>query len=385
MTPPTPDADAACPRLIFADSERCANMRYAVPVPVPDPFLWFQNDDRQYVVARCLEIARLRKALPPGIRVMSWTECAEWAGVSNEDKQLKTPALVAAVSQRLGVKRWLVPAEFPLLLAERVRAEGLELEPAETFFPGRAIKTDHQKECVRHGVRIAEAGLQRAVDILKESEAASDRTLRWHDAVLTSEILRGEIDAEIARRGGTASHTIVAPGVQGADPHNAGAGPICRDQPVVIDIFPSDDRTGYHGDLTRTVVKGTAADIVRQAFAAVDQARQRAIDLIRAGAECRAVHNAAATTLADAGFETNAKADTPYGFFHGTGHGLGLEVHEPPGLGDRDGTLEAGHVVTVEPGLYYPEWGGMRIEDVVAVTETGCERLTRFDIFLELP
>ena len=156
-------------------------------------------------------------------------------------------------------------------------------------------------------------------------------------------------------------------------------------EPIVLDIFPRVEATGYFGDLTRTVVRGPATEMVRRAFAAVEAAQEAARRTVRAGVPARDIHQAAAAALAAAGFSTDLTADPPVGFIHGLGHGLGLEVHEAPRC-NRTAVkpLLAGHVITLEPGLYDPAWGGIRLEDVVAVTETGCDTLTAAPIFLEI-
>jgi Xaa-Pro aminopeptidase len=303
-----------------------------------------------------------------------------------KNKQSDTAELIAALARSEGIRTWEVPADFPLGLARKLARKRVRLVPASPFFPERSIKKTHEVECIREGVRLAETGLARALDVLQHSSPQADGRLLWNGATLTAEILRGEIDAEIARAGGTASHTIAAPGTQGADPHESGHGPVQAGVPIVIDIFPRVDRTGYFGDLTRTVVKGKASDIVRQAYEAVNSARKQAVAAVRPGIPGNDVHKTAADELEACGFRTDTQADPPRGFFHGTGHGLGLQVHEAPRLSPScDEPLEAGHVVTVEPGLYYPEWGGVRIEDVVVVTADGCENLTSADCILEIP
>jgi len=228
--------------------------------------------------------------------------------------------------------------------------------------------------------------LAQAIELLRQARSDSDGILYLRGQPLTAEALRGEIAAAIARLGGTAAHTIAAPGAQGADPHLVGTGPIRRNEPIVIDIFPRIDATGYFGDLTRTVVKGQAPAIVRRAYDAVAAAQTAALSMVAAGVEASEVNAAAATALETAGFATDCAADPPYGFIHGLGHGLGLEIHEGPRVNSRaELPLEVGNVITIEPGLYYPEWGGVRLEDVVVVRENDCENLTAAPRILELP
>jgi len=368
---------------MWAASERCADLLYATGIMTPDPFLWMDVPGETLVVLSPLEISRGRKCAKPGLRVDTIADVAERLGLPANPAP-KTEELVPKLAESHGISRWRVPASFPFGLSEKLREAGLTLEPADTFFPQRARKTDDEVAHIREGVRLAETGLARGIAVLREATVGNDGVLQWGGDILTAEVLRGEIDAKIARCGGTASHTITAPGPQGADPHESGAGPIRAHEPIVLDIFPRVDRTGYCGDLTRTVVKGAAPDIVHRAFEAVDAARRAAKRAVKARVPGKTVHEAAVQTLKDAGFETDAKAETPYGFFHGTGHGLGLEVHEAPRVNAADAVLEAGNVITIEPGLYYPEWGGVRIEDVVVVTDAGHEDLTTADVRLEV-
>jgi Xaa-Pro aminopeptidase len=192
------------------------------------------------------------------------------------------------------------------------------------------------------------------------------------------------IERVLLDHGCSGKNTIVAGGEQGADPHEQGHGPLLARRPIVIDIFPQHTRSGYWGDLTRTVVRGAAGHELRRMYAAVRAAQAAALAKIRAGARCSAVHKAAAEELAGRGFETGARNGRPAGFIHSTGHGVGLAIHEAPSVSRFGGRLEAGNVITVEPGLYYPGLGGIRIEDTVEVTKTGwryvvpCEK--RFEI-----
>ncbi len=371
----SPDA-----RLIFADSEQSADMLYATGLFVPDPFLWAQVGDDSYIIASPLEVGRLSKAAPDSCTVLGQDQAKRLFR-----KRSKKPVhQIAGLAKYLGIMRWQVPQDFPLGLATQLKRLKVQCVPCEdTFFPERAIKSAAEIEKITEGVRLAEAGLAAGLDILRKAGVRSGE-LRWSGKTLTSEILRGEIDAEIARLGGVASHTIVASGVQGADPHNAGAGVIRAKEPIILDIFPRVTATGYFGDLTRTVVKGKAPKHVKAAFVAVKDARDQAISAVKNGVNGKDVHQVSRDVLNTHGFETDLEADPPHGFIHGTGHGLGLEIHEAPRVSTKDDELKTGHVHTVEPGVYYPEWGGVRLEDVVCVTAKGCRNLTQIETVLEL-
>ena len=211
---------------------------------------------------------------------------------------------------------------------------GLELNASKNFFPQRIYKRDDEIPLIKEGVELAETGMYRAFNIVADSIIKEDDLLYWQGEILTAEILRGEIDAAISKSGGTASHTIVAPGTEGADPHNIGFGPIKAHQPLILDIFPRVTHSGYFGDLTRTVVKGKANETTAAAWEAVRIARDQAKGMLTHGVRSADVHNHVCTVLEEHGFESSKTADPPFGFFHGTGHGLGLEIHEAPRISD---------------------------------------------------
>jgi Xaa-Pro aminopeptidase len=365
------------PRLIYAASEQCADLLYATGFSAPDAFLWFQIDDETYVVVSTLEYGRAAKTVKPGIVVLTPRQALEQFGGQFEKDMPSTADIIENVTRNRTVKEWGVPSSFPLGMAERLDRRGIRLRVETPFFASRKCKMADEIVHVREGVELASKGMLAGLKLLRESIADADGVLVWRDDVLTSEQVRGEIDAAIMRSGGLPQNTIVAGGVQGADPHEMGHGALRASEPIVIDVFPRASRTGYFGDLTRTVVKGEVPEVVRRAYEAVAAAQDAATEMIFPGVPCREVHEKAAAVLRAHGFQTGQGDSAPYGFIHGLGHGLGLEIHEAPHLSPRsDETLEPGMVITIEPGLYYPEWGGVRLENVVAVTEFGGDHLT---------
>jgi Xaa-Pro aminopeptidase len=202
---------------------------------------------------------------------------------------------------------------------------------------------------------------------------------------LTSERLRAVIDCAILQARGMAGNTIVAGGKQGCDPHERGHGRLRANEPIIIDIFPRSQKTGYFGDITRTVVRGRANETVKKLYDTVFQGQKIALQKVRAGTSTAEIHQCVQQFFKQRGYSTGKRNGRMEGFFHGTGHGLGLEVHEAPRMGATStGNLKAGQVVTVEPGLYYPEIGGVRLEDVALVTANGAKNLTRFEKVLEI-
>ena len=362
-------------RLIIASGESSADLRYASGFSTPDDFIWFEAGDFRGVAVSSLEYNRAKSSAAKGVAVFLEEE------LGGPDRL----AVLKNIAAEHYLSGFVVPADFPLLWADRLRGCGLIVQPCEKiFFPEREFKSADEAEKIIRSLRSAEAGCRRAFDVLREAEIASDRTLVWQGKPLTSEILRFEIDSTMMKQGMLATGTICAGGVQGSQPHNSGSGVLYADMPIVMDIFPRSAENGYWGDLTRTVVKGTPKDIVKKAYDAVLEARETGKKMIAPGISSKEIHNAAARVLEKYGFYTGRNDRGDYGFFHGLGHGVGMDIHEAPRLSYRvDEPLKAGVVVTVEPGLYYPEWGGIRLEDMVYLDMAGkAHCLTEIEDFL---
>jgi Xaa-Pro aminopeptidase len=199
---------------------------------------------------------------------------------------------------------------------------------------------------------------------------------------LTSEILRAEIDSAILRAGGIPAGTIVAGGDQACDPHERGFGPLRANELIILDVFPRDSKTGFYGDLTRTVVRGRASEEQRRLWETVREGQALALKKMKPGVDGLKLHNEIKQLFAERGYPTELRNGKHVGFFHGTGHGLGLEIHEFPRF--QKTVFKKGQSLTVEPGLYYPGIGGVRIEDVVVLTENGARILSKFEKRLEV-
>jgi Xaa-Pro aminopeptidase len=235
---------------------------------------------------------------------------------------------------------------------------------------------------MERALRITEAGLARAMEVLKASKPGPGKRLRWSGKPLTSEVLRAEIDSAILRAGGLPGGTIVAGGDQACDPHERGSGPLLANSLIILDVFPRDAKTGYFGDLTRTVLRGRASEEQRKLWDTVKAGQALALRKIRAGIDGMEIHTAIQDLFIKRGYPTEVRKGRRVGFFHGTGHGLGLEIHEYPRL--QRVTLKERQTLTVEPGLYYPGLGGVRLEDVIMVTKSGHRMLSRFPKRLEI-
>lgn len=368
-------------RLMVAASDSDANMLYAVKYFVPDAFIWLDMRGKTYAVLSDLEIDRGRTNADVD-RVLSLTACVDKlkrAGVAKP----RLPDVLQALFREFRIRSVEVPANFPVGLAKKLR--GVRVVPKDDpFFPAREIKTAAEVRHIRNAERLAEQGMGAGINAIRASRIGRDGFLRWRGHKLTSEHVQGVINATIAGLGGVSPVAIVAGGNQACDPHEAGHGPLRAHQPIVIDIFPRDMKTGYWGDITRTVVRGRASDAVKKLYATVAAGQRLAFTKLRAGVNGQDVHNAIVALFEREGYPTGRKAGRMQGFFHGTGHGVGLEIHELPRVASVHAKLRAGHIVTVEPGLYYWGVGGVRIEDVAFITKTGARNLTTFPKFLEV-
>ena len=383
-------------QLIYASSERCADLLYLTGFLAEDPFFWYRAGDTECIIVSELELGRAQKQAKKHLRILSYNQALQQLRLTR--KQFLPENVIAAISRHHGIYSWTVPQDFPYSLVCGAQSSRLRIQDKVgsvgerlsfncsngPFCPGRAVKSPEEIELIRQAEQIAEKGLAKGIAMLAEASIGKNGVLQLNGKTLTSEILHSEVNAELVRNGGFSSSTIIAPGKQAADPHQAGHGPIHANQPIVFDIFPR-ALSGYFGDLSRTVIKGKAPDIVKKAFDAVYAAQRTVIENLKPGMTGQEAHFMAANLMEERGFKTDLTAPLPCGFFHGLGHSLGLEIHESPSLNTRNSKpLAAGNVVTVEPGLYYPEWGGIRIEDVVAITENGAEDLTTVDVFLEI-
>ena len=289
---------------------------------------------------------------------------------------------VRPCSTKKKIGRLEVPQSFPLGFADDLRARGFEVTTVpDPFFPSRVRKSDREIDLIRRVLRSTEYAMKVAADVLREARVGGKKgnDLFLGSERLTSERLRFLIHRALLEKQCTAQHTIVAGGRQGYDPHQVGTGPLRAGQPIIVDIFPRSDVTGYHGDMTRTFVKGRATERVRRMYSAVRAAQDYAFANLGPAVQAHVVNQGVKQVFRDQGFPEERKGGANVGFIHNTGHGLGLDVHEQPSISDRPCRLAPGHVLTVEPGLYYPDVGGVRIEDVVCITEEGITKLTRME------
>lgn len=366
-------------RFLYAASESSADMLYLSGVFVPDPFLAIIHGKKKFALINKLEYGRMRKESNFDEIVLLETirkKAAEKLNIASND--VGPSELMIYFIEKFEARKIQVPADFPAIYYSQLCQAGYRVEILEgAFFPKRSIKTDEQARAIKQGNAASAAGIRAAEYALRNSTIEGNRII-YKGKTLTSERLRTVIDLACLRKGAVAKHTIVAGGIQACDPHEVGYGPLRPHKLIIIDVFPRVQKTGYHGDLTRTFLKGFASPAQRTLVKIVQAAQRSAMQSVAAGVKGDDVHRTAQQVFDEAGYLNERNKNGFAGFIHSTGHGLGLEVHEAPRVALGASNLKAGQVITIEPGLYYPQIGSCRIEDVVRVTKTGYEMLSSF-------
>ena len=371
--------------LLYGDSYRFADIYHLTRFLAPDAFITLEHDDDVVMFMNSLEQGRAEKE-SRATRVRNIDELGardlSAQGVFGDDA---TATLIERALREQRLQKTLVPRYFPIALADRLRARGIELEVAKDLDKRRRTKRPDELEALEATQRATEEAWAEGIDAIRRAEIGTDRCLRLDGEIFTAERLRAIVEGALLARGCIAESTIVAPGTQAADPHMIGTGPLQAGQAIVMDIFPQDKRTRYFADMTRTVSRGEPPAEIGKMYEVVMRAQDAGIAALRPGITGREVHELVEDIIFDAGYDTlrpgqKRREDDPVvrGFIHGTGHGVGLEIHEAPSVG-RAGTLplQPGDVVTVEPGIYDPDVGGVRLEDMLVITEDGSRNLTR--------
>ncbi len=368
--------------LLIAASESDANLYYATKFIAPDPFVYLELKGERVLVMSDLEMDRARSQASVG-RVLSSSELERQAkaqGAANPG----TIDVVHVALQEAGIKRVLVPANFPYGHAVRLQELGYQLEMRrDPFFEGRAVKTGEEVAAIEACQRAVEEAVAAAHDLLRT--AVPREGMLWIDgAPLTSEGVKKLINVKLMERDCVAQHTIVAGGEQACDPHQEGSGALPADRSIIFDVFPRSSQSRYFADMSRTVIRERPTPELKRLYQTVKDAQEEAIAQVRDGADGAKIHQGICDRFEAAGYRTGLVNGRMQGYFHGTGHGVGLDIHEAPRISRTGSRLQEGHVVTVEPGLYYPGLGAVRIEDMVLVTRDGCRNLTNFPKTFEL-
>lgn len=371
--------------LLVGIPEHHADLEYAAGFRAPDPVVLLCKRGRRYLVVSELEHGRATRVvasrtdgdmievLTPGKLGLKGSRRGRLANWASE------------LLRREGLTRVRVPAVFPHGVAKTLERRGFQLRVArDALFPERQVKTREEQAHIRESQQAAVIAMRAAVAQIASATIENSGRLTIKGKTLTAESVRETVTKTLLAHDCFCGEIIVAGGVQATDPHEIGSGPLRAHEAIVLDIFPRHMRHGYWGDLSRTVVRGKASAKLKRMYQAVKAAYAAALARVKPGVRCATVHNAAEEVFRKRRYTTKVRNGRETGFIHSTGHGLGLAIHEGPSVGPGDGRLRSGNVVTIEPGLYYPDIGGIRVEDTIIVTPDGwrylvpCEK--RFEV-----
>jgi Xaa-Pro aminopeptidase len=370
--------------LLYGDTIRYPALRHEVPLEILDPFLFVAHDGRVSVLTNSLEAERISKVLPDAelllMEELGFFELLE-EGMPRDEAELET---VTRAAERWDIGEAVVPGDLPVAVADRLRDAGVRIDvDTRTVDARRRVKSPAELAGIRRALRAAEAGMAAAESLIRGADRANGRLVRDGEP-LTAEAVRAEIRAACAAAGAPAPPDIMVVSALSGGGHDPGSGPLPADLPIVVDLWPRDEKSGCWADMARTFVAGhissevaTLRDVVREALEAARAAA-------RPGIGGQALYDVAAEIIERAGYPTQRTRvpgeQLTHGFYFSLGHGVGLEVHEPPVLGLASGeTLVAGDVVAIEPGIEGLDGiGGVTFEDLVLITDDGCETLTRY-------
>lgn len=378
----SPSVNPDIATLFIAASEGDSNLYYATRFVAPDPFIYMEVKGERLLVMSDLEMDRAKTQASVD-RVLSYSELEKQAKAQGV-KEPSTVDIVNVVLREAKIRQLLVPANFPFIHATRLQELGYSMKPKrDPFYERRVIKTDEEVRHIEASQRATEEAVAAAHATLKQASIRGEEL--WLDGEpLTSERIKKLINVKLMECDCVAQHTIVAGGEQACDPHHEGSGPLPAHRSIIFDVFPRSASSRYFADMSRTVIRGTASPELKRLYQTVKDAQEEAITKIRDGADGMKIHQGICARFEKAGDKTGMVDGRMQGYFHGTGHGVGLDIHEAPRISRTGSLLQEGHVVTVEPGLYYPGLGAVRIEDMVMVTKDGCRNLTNFPKTFEL-
>lgn len=366
--------------LMIGDSHD-ADMYYTTGFFASDKFTYLQTDGGDEILL-VSEMERERAKNESRVSDVRTTQDYNYKS-KRQSRETPSTAFSDVLGELLGEKKVRnigVPYDFPLFISQTLKEQGFWFKPIKSSFRDlRTRKNESEIENIAAVQNACEKAMETAIGLI--SSSSEENGILYHDDTeLTSEYVRNAIEHRLLDFGCRAETTIVACGKKSSTPHWMGEGFLKAGEPIIIDIFPQSKTNRYFSDMSRTVVKGTPSRQLKDMYEAVLEAQNKALDLVKPGALCSDIHNAVCDIFEEKGHDTiRNNPKTKSGFLHSTGHGVGLEVHELPSLGDNKTQMEVGNVVTIEPGLYYPEVGGVRIEDIVVVTDQGCRNLTEFE------
>ncbi|RBQ25582.1 MAG: Xaa-Pro dipeptidase [Methanocorpusculum sp. MCE] len=361
----------SCDAYVAYDSSENADMRYASGFLASDPYIYvFSRDGAATLIVSSMEETRAR--YESTCSIVTRTS----AGLPELLKEYHDPDLATAhMIRNFAGSRLLIPPSMPVGFAHAISEVTEIIIDSGTIAKIRSVKSEDEITKMRYVQKKNEIALRAAVDAIRKSEPDDRGVLMLDDAPLTSERIRDIIHFALRPFNCEDIDTIVSCGEASSMPHARGTGPLYANQPIVMDVFPRSEVTGYFADMTRTVSKGAPSDEIIRMYDALQKAKELAASMIRPGITGAEVYNAVVEFFLAAGYETAGSS----GFTHSLGHGVGLEIHEAPSLSPSGGELKVGQVITLEPGLYYQGIGGVRLEDMGVVTRDGFDSFTCFE------
>ena len=371
--------------LIISESQHNASMYYLTGFLAPDPFIYFKKKGEGILFISQMEYERAKKESTVK-RIESTLDHGIMEKIrKNKDNNLAFCDFVSDLMDEYEIKSVAVPMDFPIYVGDCLRKNGIKVVPQSDLVENdRAIKTPAEVDLIKKSQFACEKAMKAAISLIENSNKKKG-ALFYKGESLTSEKVKQAIKHALIDWGCTDEDPIVACGKQASDPHFSGSGQLMANQPIIIDIFPRLQRGRFFSDMSRTVSFGKPSTEVIDMHDAVLDAQNGAIELVKSGVKCSDIHNAVCDVFEERGYGTIRNNDRT-GFIHSTGHGVGLEIHEKPTVSENDYILLAGNVITIEPGLYDPKWGGVRIEDLLLVKNKKCENLTKFkkDIIISM-
>ena len=362
--------------LMVSESTHNADMYYLTRFLAPDPFTYLRTRDEELIVVSQMEYGRAKKESKIDVRSGLDYGMVEKIKSTGDPRKGFCEFLLELLN-REDATCIAVPLNFPIYIGDELRDSGIKVNPVDGLIESeRMIKGPDELVFIKKAQHACEEAMQVAVDMVKQAKVR-DGLLTTGDGVLTAEKIKARMTYHLIELGCEIDDLIVAPGKQAADPHCSGSGPLMANEPVVIDIFPRLQRERYYADMTRTISYGEPSSELKEMYDAVLTAQEQAIAMIRSKVTCSEIHGVVCDVFENRGYGTIRGGDT-VGFIHSTGHGVGLDIHENPSISDNDYELSAGNVITIEPGLYYPDLGGIRIEDLILVKKDSYENLTNF-------
>ena len=372
-----PEADSY---LIVSESAHNADMYYATGFLAHDSFIYLNSGDEKLLISD-MELGRAKKESK--IKDVIPISKYNLMGKLRDKKDIDTAYcdMIMEFLQSGNVEKVAVPYSFPVQLADCLRAGGFDVIPVKSpFRQMRDIKTEYEISAIEKAQRAGEKALADGIMAIKKA-TVRDGILMNGNAPLLTEDVRAIIERSLLDVGCEAGDIIIACGRGSSDPHWHGEGELQEGEPIVIDMVPRSKTERYYSDMTRTVMRGTPSEELTDMYSAVLDSQVAAINSIKAGVTGSEIHDIVCDLFEERGYETarGKTGEFTEGFIHSTGHGVGLDIHEGPNISENGKELGAGSVVTVEPGLYYKHIGGVRLEDVVVVTRSGCKNLTTFE------